>query len=1030
MPTPPTASEVRQQFIDYFKDRCAHTVVPSSPVVPHDDPTLLFANAGMNQFKPYFLGTEQPPYPRAVDTQKCIRAGGKHNDLEDVGKDTYHHTFFEMLGNWSFGDYFKKEAIDWAWDLLTSKDHWGIEKDRLHATYFEGDAAEGLEPDTEARDLWLNYLPASQVHPGNKKDNFWEMGDTGPCGPCSELHFDRTPDKSGAKLVNADAQDDVVEIWNLVFIQYNRGADKKLTPLPAQHVDTGMGFERIVRVLQGKQSNYDTDVFTPLFDAIQKATGAKPYGGGEGTMEDHTDIAYRVLADHIRCLTFALTDGAVPSNEKRGYVLRSILRRAMFYGRYQLGVDLPDPFLYKLVDAVVNLMGDAFPELKKNPARVAEIIREEEESFAKTLGRGMKRFNTAIYDEIGKAISLSNSNKPQSERLNFRLANTYSVTSNELHSQEIVDFQENESLPLGPDTQLCVYRVSDDEVQLQLPFGQITATHLSTLLPDPLQISASAAFKLHGTFGFPIGLTNLIAEQRGFTVDIVGFNKLMDEDRVSSRGGSCGADSRQSLVEHVQKGDLPVTEFVGYEYTELPVGETPLHVFRVGNNCGLYKVAEKVSTGRPCAVVVGKTPFYAEAGGQVGDTGVIQIEGGARVKVTDTIKIGDVTFHLGEVVAGTLVPSDNARVSLAVDRGRRAKIMSNHTTTHVMNKALRDHVNPEAMQKGSLVDDQKLRFDFSHKAALTQDELARVEQQVNADIASDLPVYTAEVPQDKAIKINGLRAVFGEKYPPRVRVVSIGVPVDELLAKPANADWARLSIEFCGGTHLKKTGDAEGFVILSEDAVAKGVRRITALTGSAAHQAEANAQGLLNRLEAIKSAGDEANLADNLAKLNTEIGEATLPAIARAKLRDGMAKLQELAKKIEKQKSKDSAGLVVETARQLAEQLSGEVIVTAIEGADANALRTAMDVIRKKHPEAALLLAGSAGDDKVALIASVPKDKIGKGLKAGDWVKEAAKVVGGGGGGRPDTAQAGGKEPAKIPQALEVAKSFALGKLG
>ncbi|MEZ6192198.1 MAG: alanine--tRNA ligase [Phycisphaerales bacterium] len=342
----PTASEIRQQYIDFFHDKCAHTVVPSSPVVPHDDPTLLFTNAGMNQFKPYFLGTEKPPYPRAVDTQKCIRAGGKHNDLEDVGKDTYHHTFFEMLGNWSFGDYFKKEAIDWAWELLTKV--WKIDPKRLHATYFEGDASEGLEPDLEARDLWLKHLPADHVHPGNKKDNFWEMGDTGPCGPCSELHYDRTPDCSGAKLVNADGQDSVVEVWNLVFIQFNRGTDGKLTPLPAKHVDTGMGFERIVRVLQGKQSNYDTDVFTPLFAAIQKVTGAKTYAG---SMEDHTDIAYRVLADHIRCLTFALTDGAVPSNEGRGYVLRRILRRAVRYGRQTLGVS--EPFFYKLVDSVV-----------------------------------------------------------------------------------------------------------------------------------------------------------------------------------------------------------------------------------------------------------------------------------------------------------------------------------------------------------------------------------------------------------------------------------------------------------------------------------------------------------------------------------------------------------------------------------------------------------------------------------------------------------------------------------------------------
>jgi len=982
----PTASDIRQQFIDYFKDRCAHTVVPSSPVVPHDDPTLLFANAGMNQFKPYFLGTEQPPYPRAVDTQKCIRAGGKHNDLEDVGKDTYHHTFFEMLGNWSFGDYFKKDAIDWAWDLLVNV--WGIDKDRLHATYFEGDEAEGLEPDTEARDLWLNHLPASQVHPGNKKDNFWEMGDTGPCGPCSELHFDsRKPTDAIRGLsdlppapVNADAQDDVIEIWNLVFIQYNRSADRKLTPLPAQHVDTGMGFERIVRVLQGKQSNYDTDVFTPLFDAIQKVTGAKAYGG---STDDPIDIAYRVLADHIRCLTFALTDGAVPSNEGRGYVLRRILRRAVRHGRQTLGVH--EPFFYKLVDAVVDLMGDAFPELKKDPEHVKQIIHEEEESFGRTIDRGIALFEEAYREAI-----------------------------NRVYVPRIVP-QDSPAL--------------DVQVEIDRAVREWETQKPGVIWTDNPAISAGDAFKLYDTYGFPLDLTQVMAEERGMTVDVAGFEKLMDEAREKSRGGSCAADSRQSLVEHVQKGDLPGTEFVGYDHTELPAFETPLHVFRVGNNCGLYKVAEKVSAGKPCAIVVGKTPFYAEAGGQVGDTGVIQIEGGARVNVTDTTRIGDVTFHIGEVVAGTLVPSDNAPVALAVDRVRRAKIMCNHTTTHVMNRALRDLVNPDTMQKGSLVDDQKLRFDFSHKAALTQDELNNVEQQVNADIAADLPVYATEAAQEDALKIHGLRAVFGEKYPPRVRVVSIGAPVEDLLAAPGHPDWSNISIEFCGGTHLNKTGDAEGFVILSEEAVAKGVRRITALTGAAAHQAEANAQGLLNRLEAIKSAGDEASLADNLAKLTAQIGDTTLPAIARAQLRDGIASLQEIAKKIEKQKSKDSAGRVVETARQLAEQLSGDVIVSAIEGADANALRTAMDVIRKKHPESAILLAGSAGDDKVALMATVAKPLIGKGLKAGDWIKQTAKIVGGGGGGRPDMAQAGGKEPAKIPQALDAAKAFAESKL-
>jgi alanyl-tRNA synthetase len=985
----PTASEIRQQFIDYFKGRHGHTVVPSSPVVPHDDPTLLFTNAGMNQFKPYFLGTEQPQYPRAVDTQKCIRAGGKHNDLEDVGKDTYHHTFFEMLGNWSFGDYFKKEAIDWAWDLLVNV--WQIDPERLHATYFEGDASEGLEPDTESRDLWLNYLPAERVHPGNKKDNFWEMGDTGPCGPCSEVHYDRTPDKSGAKLVNADAQDNVVEIWNLVFIQFNRspgsgGQLGKLSPLPAKHVDTGMGFERIVRVLQGKESNYDTDVFTPLFEAIQKVTGARPYGG---SLDGHTDIAYRILADHIRCLTFALTDGAVPSNEGRGYVLRRILRRAVRHGRQTFGME--KPFFYKLVDSVVGLMGDAFPELKKDPTGIAEIIREEEVSFGKTIDRGI-----TLFSESAVASSTSFYQKEEQAGRNRQIVDLLRATGQ-----------------VNPAGIMNVHRP-----------GTINWNGYEYGRPV---ITAEDAFQLYDTYGFPLDLTQVMAEERGMTVDIDGFNRLMDEAREKSKGGGGGGDTRQSLVEHVQKGGLSETEFVGYDTTELPAFETPLHVFRVGNNCGLYKVAEKVEAGKPCAVVVGKTPFYAEAGGQVGDTGVIQItppEGnGARVKVTDTIRIGEVAFHLGEVTSGTLIPSGKAKISLAVDKVRRAKIMSNHTTTHVMNRALRDLVNPDAMQKGSLVDDQKLRFDFAHKAALTEQELADVEQQVNDDITRDLPVYTDNVPQDKALKIHSLRAVFGEKYPPIVRVVSVGVPVKDLLDKPSNKEWAGYSIEFCGGTHMEKTGDAEGFCIVSQDAVSKGVRRVTALTGSEAHRATAEADMLVNRAESLLSAPPE-SLSEQIDAITKAADGATLPVVSRNRLRVLMTELSQKVKQFQKEQGGQAEQAVIDSARAIAEASDGPVIIAQVPDADGKTLRTAMDVIRKKHPESAIFLAADAGG-KVALMASVAKSLIAKGLKAGDWIKQVAPVVGGGGGGRPDSAQAGGKLPEKLPDALKAAGTYA-----
>ncbi len=947
----PTAREIRQQFIDFFVAKHEHTFVPSSPVVPLNDPTLLFANAGMNQFKPYFLGTEQAPYPkpRAVNTQKCIRAGGKHNDLDDVGKDTYHHTFFEMLGNWSFGDYFKAEAIDWAWELLV--DVWGLDPKRLHATYFEGDASEGLEPDEEAKKLWEKYLPAERIHPGNKKDNFWEMGDTGPCGPCSEIHYDRSDDFSGGPLVNADAQDTVVEIWNLVFIQFNRDSEGKLTSLPAKHVDTGMGFERIVRVLQGKVSNYETDVFTPLFDAIQQATGAGAY---TGEMEKPEDVAYRVIADHIRTLTFALTDGAHCGNEGRDYVLRRILRRAVRYGRQTLGVR--EPFFYKLVPAVVELMGDAFGELKKNPEAVANELRDEEESFSRTLDRGIE-----LFEEAARELSAG------------------------------------------------------------------------------AAIKAEDAFKLHDTYGFPLDLTQLMAEERGMSVDVAGFDALMAAAKAKSRGGTGDANGVGSagengggggggLIDVVQQHqDLPATEFFGYDETECMPRPNGIRIFAIKG--GKYEAVEQASRGKKVALVLDRTPFYAESGGQVGDQGVIQVVGGARVNVLDTVKVGEVFFHLGEVVTGVLLASPkvgSAKTALAVDADRRAKIMANHTTTHVMNRALRKHVNPMADQKGSLVDDEKLRFDFSNNGAVTAEQIEQVEKMVNADIAADLPVYAEVAPQAEALAIHGLRAVFGEKYPAQVRVVSIGVPVEDLLSEPNREDWANYSIEFCGGTHVAKTGDAEGFVIVSEEGVAKGVRRITAMTGAAAHQASAKGDMLVHRLEGLAEIDDEF-LPGAIAELTEAISEATLPLLSTNTLRSGLAELQKKAKALAKEKEKASAGDAVEIARQVADDAGdagNQLIVSEIAGADPKSLLTAIDVIRKKKPDAAIMVA-AAGEDKVSFAASVPEGAIGKGLKAGDWVREVAKVTGGGGGGRPDRAQAGGKDPSKLGEALDAARAFA-----
>jgi len=926
----PTSAQIRQQFMDYFVQRRGHAFVPSAPVVPHSDPTLLFTNAGMNQFKDIFLGTEQGPrdYNRVVNSQKCIRAGGKHNDLEDVGKDTYHHTFFEMMGNWSFGDYFKTEAIEWAWDLLTNV--WGIDATRLHATYFEGDASEGLEPDTEARDLWLKILPPQRVHPGNKKDNFWEMGDSGPCGPCSEIHIDRTPDKSGGSLINADDAR-VMEIWNLVFIQFNRapapgkGQLGKLSPLPAKHVDTGLGFERVCAVLQDVDSNYDTDVFTPIFAAIREVTGAKSYGQ---RLDDPVDMAYRVIADHIRCLTFAITDGAVPSNDGRGYVLRRILRRAVRHGWQTMGMH--EPFLHRLVAGVVDAMGDAFPELRQKPDDVAAIIREEEKSFDRTIDRGI-----ALFEE-------------------------------------------------------AAHRAKES--------GQKS-------------ISAEDAFKLHDTFGFPLDLTQVMAEERGMMVDTGGFDRLMEQARQLARGGAGKAQPTAMLTELVRKEKPPATTFLGYEVME-DQREQTVH---------LYELADDRA-----ALVLEATPFYAEAGGQVGDTGTITV-GEARFEVQDTTRIGEAVFHIG-TVHGTIQQGGKVAVTAAVDSARRSRILANHTGTHMLNHKLRAVLGDHVQQKGSLVDDEKLRFDFSHNAAMGLEELEKIEQLVNADIAADLPVYAEYAPLDDAQRIHSLRAVFGEKYPQTVRVVSIGVPLKDLLDKPDNQAWYDYSIEFCGGTHLPKTGEAEGLVIVHEEAVAKGVRRIVALTGAAAHQAQANAEMLLNRVHALKNATAQ-DLSNALADVSNAVSGAQLPAVMRGRIREQIAELQKIVKEYEKQRTRESAGSVVEDARRIAEENSGPLIVAAIEEADAQTLRTAMDVIRKKHPEAALLL-GAVGNGKVSFIAAVPQAMIDKGLKAGDWVRDVAKVAGGGGGGRPDMAQAGGKDPEKLQEALEAGRTIGKQRIG
>jgi len=1061
-----TSKEIRRQFIDFFRAK-GHAFVESSPVVPLDDPTLMFTNAGMNQFKPIFLGSQRATHPRVANSQKCIRAGGKHNDLDDVGQDTYHHTFFEMLGNWSFGDYFKKEAIEWAWELLTKV--WGIDQSRLHATYFGGlhrptagipnagghraddedrrskiedrkDSASivnrqseidnrqfqwELEPDYEARDLWASVtdIDPAHIHPGNMKDNFWEMGDTGPCGPCSEIHIDLTPDGSGGPLVNkGDAR--VIEIWNLVFIQFNRGGDGKLTPLPQRHVDTGMGFERICAVIQGMRanrlgsfSNYDTDVFTPIFDAIRKRTGATKYTGllpnadrqlpiavgadspsidnQKSTIDNAqllVDVSYRVIADHLRCLAFALTDGAIPSNEGRGYVLRRILRRAVRYGRQYM--NMHEPFLCDLVSTVVEHMCEVFPELRgahrgKNVEHVANLIREEETSFLKTLDRGIKLFNEA-----------------------------------------------------------------------------------AQRAPKTSVISGEDAFKLHDTYGFPIDLTQLMAQEQGLTVHFAEYERLMEEARERARSLHAFVDDdwehartriASATVEERQMLHLTIgTQFSGYDELE----SSATVVATVWDRSGKLRanIGQEIKEGERGAIWLDKSPFYVERGGQVGDKGeIVQGNGIFRVDLVESnsdlarpitphskdSSIHEVIVHYGMVLRGTLRPDSSciARVDI-----RRISIMQNHTATHVLNWALREVLEIEGGgkvdQKGSLVDADKTRFDFSHGKPLSKDEIQRIEELCQAQIDAALPVYAAVreedyIDQTEARKIKSLRAVFGEKYPERVRVVSIGAPITEkdarqtgaddwLLKSPDSDDWMSYSVEFCGGTHVKNTKEIECFVLTHEEGVAKGVRRVVGIIGQKARTAVSKGTELHNKLTDIERLATK-ELIPAVNEFEKFLTAAEIPLQARHELRIRLADVHAFIKKKEKEQTGASANAALDAVRALldgAQTVGGvTVVVGEVPGADADALRGGIDYVRTKKGSSAVLLA-TASDGKVTLVAGMSRDVAERGVKAGDLIKEICPLVGGKGGGRPDMAQGGGTEPGAIEKALDAARAWIADKLG
>lgn len=873
--------------------------------MPIGDDTLLFTNAGMNQFKDIFLGLKKPQSTRAANSQKCIRAGGKHNDLEEVGVDTYHHTFFEMLGNWSFGDYFKAEAIEWAWELLTKV--WALPEENFYATYFEGDSELGLDADTQARELWKRYLPDDHILPGNRKDNFWEMGETGPCGPCSELHFDgRNPEDiaktPGRDLVNRD-HPDLIEVWNLVFIQYNNDGSK-LTPLPAKHVDTGMGFERIVRFLQGKTSNYDTDVFTPLLDAIGKLTGRK-YGG---KLNDQSDIAFRVIADHIRALTFSITDGVTLSNEGRGYVMRRILRRASRFGRV---LDMHEPFMYKLVEVLVQTMGDAFPEIKDRAEFVTTVIKSEEQSFNRTLDRGIEIF-TAAADKSEAA-------------------------------------------------------------------GQKT-------------ISGRDAFQLYDTYGFPPDLTQLMARERDLSVDVDTFEKLMAEQRQRARA----AQKSSSMVSTVAAQSLPATD-------DTPKYETDSLITKlIGwiDADGLHEKGTIDENTGEVALVLEKTCFYAESGGQVGDCGIIKTAQG-RFSVENTEKVADCIIHKGRIASGTL--NAGREVTATVDRNRESS-RKNHTATHLLQWALQSVLGDSVQQQGSLVCPDYLRFDFTWPKAMSDQQIKQVETMVREKIREDLPIACDVMAIDKAKQL-GAMALFNEKYGDRVRVVAIGAEDRSELSKA-------FSREFCGGTHVEKTSQIGGFKIVKEESVAAGVRRITALTGQALSDFLAGQSEVVDELcEILKVPADQ---------LSARV----------QKLIEDNKKLAKEAKEAAKRGSSDTlaeAGALLEKA----DKLNGSAVITgALSATSVDQLRTAVDSLKKKAGSAAIVLGCPDAEDKVMLIAAVTDDLVKKGIKAGDIIKQVAPIVEGGGGGRPQMAQAGGKNPAKLPEAMEKANQLLKEKLG
>lgn len=944
-----TAQEVRDTFVNFFKSK-QHDFIASSPVVPHNDPTLLFINAGMNQFKPIFVGQVDPSHPfaklkRAANSQKCIRAGGKHNDLEDVGKDVYHHTFFEMLGNWSFGNYFKEEAITWAWELLTEVYH--LDPSRLYATYYGGDPKQPSVPsDEEAKKIWLRYLPAERILPFNMKDNFWEMGDTGPCGPCSEIHYDRIGGRDAASLVNMD-DPDVLEIWNLVFMQFERKEGGSLIELPAKSVDTGMGLERVTSVLLDVRSNYDTDLFMHIFKAIKEKTAtSKNYTGKVGEEDkDHVDMAYRVIADHIRTLTIALTDGATPSNEGRGYVLRRILRRAVRFGREIL--DAPPGFFHQLVDSVLETLGDAFPTLRQNPEDVRAIIREEEAQFGRTLDRGIKQFKT--------------------------FAKKGSIT--------------------GED-----------------------------------------AFLLFTTYGFPVDLTQLMGEELKVEVDMPGFEKKMEQFRDESRKRKTARTTKDMELKANETDKLikgmslkPTDDILKYDWnTEGDGSEHKAKIQAIYNGEDFVKTCNSGSD--VVGLVLDRTPLYAEQGGQTFDKASITC-GSVEFSVDNTQKYAGYVLHVGQVESKGDLKVGN-EVSVKVDYTRRSLVAKNHTATHILNFALRQILGEKVDQKGSLVTEDKLRFDFSHNKPVEPEELKKIEEICNQMVQKACVVHYRDVALDTAKAISGLRAVFGETYPDPVRVVSVGPKIDDLLTDKKTPWGLQNSVEFCGGTHVANSKEIYKFVLLQEEGIAKGIRRIVAVTGpQAAVEATLKAKSLSSDLDGFKGMSPGAELDKCIGDLRRRVTEDKEVSLLMKS--DIMTELETLAKgslKAGKAETKKFEGKAKEDGEKLGKEAaaaSGETFVGVVQAGagcdDAKVLTPAMEAAIKQCPSKAIMLMSNMGG-KLAILAVVPKALAGK-LSAKIWSGKVLDAIGGKGGGKDDRAQGQG-DASKLDQALSTAKSY------